>query len=683
MKNIFHILLYILIITNCLFSQTLLNNNKASGKIVNEGTIRIRSAGSIIGMPDTIGGRVEFIANRPEHQQIIPNVVYHQLFVTGETPKYVDSLWNAPGTKPLATLDSFIVSRSILKVDSVEVNAKSTVKNQQAQVVGKRDVRLNGVSSPQNIFGDGYFTNLNIDNSLGVDVVNGGGFTVTKKLELTKGELRNDQQNNFNIADSVVIIRHIGSSLASEPNMGKHITVRYVGTGSMVSTGELPSDSTKLAILRNETSDGVTLTKSVTVNKELYLKSPIITEPDTTNIHILTLTSEQDPIFDSPDAEIMGSFRRTFIRFDGNRTIFNNPYTWVSFDSPDLAGRINEMTFRVMPKTSPPYPKGEIKVQRTISIKALDINFNPVQNGFTMQMGYGWRYSSNPDKDETNNLPVADLILQRWTGSDWFDIRSSKTPQVNIDEEWGYGFASEINMVGDYAIGMPGGLLLTLNSRVLLEGPYRFGSMAMDLRMKNLIPTTPPDIYPYNLDPNRPYINVKTIPDSIVDWILLEFRPTFTSSDRYYRTVFLHVDGRIVDLDGESPVLLAKGGIDSGEYFIAVRHRNHLAIITENRVSIYPETMNQIIDFTNPSNIMGRTSALRPVGYDIDGRILWAMFTGDTNGDGKINQADFVNIWEARDMEGYLNADLNMSGLINTRDFNFGWNNRGKETLVP
>jgi hypothetical protein len=138
----------------------------------------------------------------------------------------------------------------------------------------------------------------------------------------------------------------------------------------------------------------------------------------------------------------------------------------------------------------------------------------------------------------------------------------------------------------------------------------------------------------------------------------------------------------IVDLDGVSPVLLSKGGIDSGEYYIAVRHRNHLSIITENKISIYPETMEQIVDFSNPNNIMGRANALKPVGYDPNGKMLWAMFSGDVNGDGVVDQTDLVLSWEERDFEGYYGFDSNLSGIINTRDFNFNWNNQGQATFI-
>lgn len=672
-----------LLFPELMFAQNLLNNNKDNAKIDNKGVIRIRQAGNVLGMPDTIGGRVEFTADRKEQIQIVPNVTYNQLMVTGKTTRLADSIWTARGKNALRTLDSLLVLDSTLLVaDTVEINAKASVKN-ISEIKGRRDVRLNGDTSNQTITGNGKFSNLNIDNTQGVDVINKGGFSISTKLELTRGELRNDSLNNFSLSDSAWIVRNVGGSIKNEPQFGKNISVKYVGTGSMLTGGELPTDTTKLSNMRVENTDGVTLSKSVTVNNELYLKSPIRTEPDTNSRYILTSTNASNPVFDSPDAEIDGSFRRTNLKFDDSKIIFNNPHTYASFKDTTSLNNIREMTFRVKPREFPPFYKGDIKVKRYLNVSAKDVNYQPLDAGFNFRIGYGWRYSLDTAKDETNGLPVPDLILQRWTGNDWFDITSSLVPQIDTLNEWAFSSADGINSLGDFAVGMPGHLLLTLNAKVLLEGPYRFGSMAMDLRFKNIIPTTPPDIYPYNLDPNRQFMAVKSIPDSVVDWIVLEFRPSFNSTTRFYRTVFVRTDGKVVDLDGKSPVMLSKGGVDTGEYFIAVRHRNHLAIITENRVSLYPETVQKIFDFTSPGNLMGRNNALKAVGFDPNGSVLWGMIAGDVNGDGYIDSGDLVKSWDDRDYEGYFSSDINMSGIINTRDLNFSWNNRGKSTFVP
>ncbi len=687
MKKILKIVLPILIALCSLQTatgQTIFKNEKQTSKIENKGTIRFTSAGNVLGMPDTIGGRVEFTDNDAAKLQIIPNVTYHQLMVSGRTPRFVDSVWNIGGYNPLRTLDSLVFRNQALVIaDSVEVHAKATVAN-DAEVWGRKDVVLNAETNSQNLEGTGQFTRVKIENPHGVDVTRGGGFVINHKLELRKGELRNNSGNNFDVGDSVLIIRHVEGSISYAPGFrGKHITIRYVGDGSITTGPEVPKDSSVLKNLYVETTQGIILSDSVTVNDTLYLVSNINTEPDSLNRYVLTHADVDNPIFANTGAEVIGSFRRTNLRFDGTQNIFNNIHTYALFTDSASSGGVRKLTFRVKPRTYPPFFQGDLKVRRFIQIRAQDVNYDPVDQNFQMTTGYGWRVAMSEPVDETNGLNIPELILQRWTGNEWFDITNSREPTVDSVDKWAFSFA-EVLRTGDFAIGMPGGYQLAINSRVWLEGPYRYGSMAQDLRVKGLVPKTPPDMYPYNLDPNRQIIQVNQIPDSVVDWIVLEFRPSFNSGQRYYRTCFIRSDGRIVDMDGTSPVLLSRGGIDSGEYFVAVHHRNHLAVITEDKVGIYPETVQRVLDFSQPSLLMGRNSALKPIDIDDDGAPVFGMIGGDINGDGKIDKQDQIGVWEDRDYENlYLNTDAIMSGHVTTRDFNIPWNNRGRFTLVP
>lgn len=660
-------------------------NDKEKGKIENNGTLRIRSAGKVIGMPDTIGGRVEFTADYPTSTQVIPSSTYNILLIKGRTRRIVDSLYNVSGTIPLRTLDSLIMHDARVEIDTIDIHAKSWVNN-TARVRGMREVRMNGDLYAQTIEGNGIFRHLNIDNPYGVDVVNGGGFTIDGTLTLTRGELRNNSNDNLKLDDSIRVIRHVGASLAEDPGfLGDNVSVVYLGNGTLFTGPEIPSDSARLQNLYNMVSDSISMSKSFTVNDTLYIGSKIITGSSASfNDQVLTYTNERDPIFEpsNPDAEIDGSFRRTNLKFDGRHILFNNPYTYARFENEAAANGIKEMTFRIKPRTFPPFFKGELKVMRHYNISALDENYESVESGVDMTIGYGWRNSTNSQKDETNGLRIEELILQRWTGSEWFDISNSLEPTPDDISEWAFSSAV-VKRIGNFAVGMPGGLQLALQSMVFLEGPYRFGSMAMDLRLKDLVPTTPPDIYPYNLDPNRQFVSVSSIPDSVVDWIVIEFRASFMSRERFFRTAFLRTDGKIVDLDGTSPVLLSKGGIDSGEYYIAIRHRNHLAVITENRIGIYPETVSQVLDFSDPSILMGRNSALKPIALE-NGKPVFGMIGGDVNGDGVIDEGDLIGTWDDRDyMDRYMTTDIFMNGIITTRDFNISWNNRGRVTNVP
>ncbi|MBI5326378.1 MAG: hypothetical protein HZB41_14075 [Ignavibacteriae bacterium] len=666
------------------------DTNRAQGKIFNNGTIKVKR-GQVNALNDTIGGRFEFLEKRVGLEQAVPAIVFNQLVLRYIARKYVDSTRLSNGTRiPLTTMGSLIVSDSVpFEVEREEVNAKDSVYN-DSRIYGKRDVRLNGDIISQDIEGNGKFSNLNIDNPQGADIIKGGGFRINSKLELTRGELRNNSDSNFTMADSTWIVRHINGSLKSEPDFEGHVSVKYMGNGSInTTTGEIPSDSTKLLNLRNETTQGITITRNITVNDTLYLKSPIRTEPDSNNKFVLTLTTLRDPFFDGADAEIDGSFRRTALHYDSLKIIFNNPYTWTLFRDSASSNGLREMTFRIKPRTFPPIIGGDIKVKRVFQISGLDGNSVPVIDGVNFVLGFGWRHTSSTTDtlDETQGLrpDFNYLILQRWTRGNWDNIEppSETPPKLDAPNQWAYSLASSVFSLGEFGIGLSRGGKLELSATLFLEGPYRFGSMADDLRQTGLIPLTPPNIYPYNLDPFRPFINLVSVPDSIVDYIVIEFRKNLNATDPSYITCLLKKDGSVVALDGKSPVVLASGRLDAGDYYLVVRHRNHLSIATENPVGIYPRALGNYVDFTDPQILLGRANAVKPIGKRQDGSILFGMIAGDVNNDGIIDNNDFVLTWDDRDFEGYFTKDINLSGIVNTRDLNFSWNNRGRATLVP
>ena len=65
----------------------------------------------------------------------------------------------------------------------------------------------------------------------------------------------------------------------------------------------------------------------------------------------------------------------------------------------------------------------------------------------------------------------------------------------------------------------------------------------------------------------------------IVDWVLVELRTgTAAGTKVATRAAFLKSDGTIVDTDGTSPVQFT--GLSAGNYYIVIRHRNHLAIMS-------------------------------------------------------------------------------------------------------
>lgn len=653
--------------------NSLKSTNKA--KIENKGGLIIVEGNAEIDQ-DTLAGRVEYTRDLDAMVQSVPQLTYMDVHFSGQSEKLltpnssryfvaVDTLSSAPGTSILVRDEYEIITKGRVQHDGV-INP--------AQLTGK--VVMDGNKS-QLVHGTGEFKLLELDNSSGADVINGGGFKVFTSLELTRGELRNTTTNNFSLGDSALIIRSTQGSIAVDPSFGKNVSVRYIGNGSIVAGPELPSDSTVLQTMRVENSGGLTLSKSVTVNDSLYIGATIDAEAGGKGF-VLTHSSEDNPLYADTDAEVIGSMRRTKL-IAGDKNLFNNIHTYALFPAVNDMGNVRDMTFKVLPNTAPLPDNNPGKVRRSIIISASDVSYQPVTNNFIATIGYGWKISP---LDETTVANRDSLVLQRYDkdSSDWYNVGSSEQPRFSTT--WGYAFATNVDKTGFFAIGPDGrSIKVPVLVYALLEGPYRNGNMVADLRARNMIPLTPPLIYPYDLDPNRAFIKVDVIPDSVVDWVVVEFRTQLSGGRRHYKTGFIHQDGSIVDYMTNKPIY-----VDSGTYYVAVHHRNHLAIMTQDAYTFTPGVPS-VLDLYRGGMLLGGANAAKLVDVSMAGSQTFAMIAGDTNGDGKVDRNDYdvleTSSWQQRNAEGYNNADTDLNTVVTTKDANVNWNNRGRETLVP
>ncbi|WP_157547175.1 hypothetical protein [Kordia zhangzhouensis] len=174
---------------------------------------------------------------------------------------------------------------------------------------------------------------------------------------------------------------------------------------------------------------------------------------------------------------------------------------------------------------------------------------------------------------------------------------------------------------------------LRIQAKALLQGPILSpnddGLMNDDLRIGNLIPK----ISPYDAGTSIPNSDVFNnggisgtglMADNIVDWVLVEIRDSSDNTLIVDETsALLQRDGDIVSLDGTSDVILR--GM-TGNYFITIRHRNHLAMMTQSTIalSVVPTS----VDFTN--------SGLATYGSNARVQLAngtMAMWSGNVNGD--------------------------------------------------
>jgi hypothetical protein len=181
--------------------------------------------------------------------------------------------------------------------------------------------------------------------------------------------------------------------------------------------------------------------------------------------------------------------------------------------------------------------------------------------------------------------------------------------------------------------------------------------------------------------------------NAIVDWIFVELRDKndYTSTVAT-RAGLLQRDGDIVDLDGTSPLFF--DNVDPDFFFIVIRHRNHLGVMTKYPVTI--DEMADLIDFSSvdtPVFDFGNTnnqfnySGLAQKNIMVENEELMVLWGGDFDSDGVIcyiaNNSD-INILQT-EVAGFdlnLNPDykVNYSGSVGYLQSDFDMNGQAKFT---
>jgi hypothetical protein len=236
------------------------------------------------------------------------------------------------------------------------------------------------------------------------------------------------------------------------------------------------------------------------------------------------------------------------------------------------------------------------------------------------------------------------------------------TTQAYIDAGW-TGFKSRVEQ----------GTVI-LEPKVFLQGAFlnpNVGEedlMRDDLRVAGIIPTTSP--YADGLTCNSSVFN-RTGNDAIVDWVFVELRDaTNTSTVVEGRSALLQRDGDIVDVNGLG-ILKFTSPLEN--YFVAIKHRNHLGIMTNSTLQLDGNRVN--LDFSDATNpITFGSNAQTTSGMPVD---TFGMWTGNVNGDAIVQYSgtdpdtpeilslvlndvgNFLN-FSTFVVSGYNNNDLNL-----------------------
>ncbi len=219
--------------------------------------------------------------------------------------------------------------------------------------------------------------------------------------------------------------------------------------------------------------------------------------------------------------------------------------------------------------------------------------------------------------------------------------------------------------------------LPVVNTKIFLEGPFLSGTMLTDLNSSGYLPLA----QPYSADPWN-YTGAEEIDNNyfsthpdIVDWVLIQLRTDISEgTTAATRSAFLKSDGVVVDTDGISPVSFSVSTND--EYYIVIKHRNHLSVMSSEKISVSGAT--PLYDFTTGQDKAYGTDPM----IDLDGGVFGTP-TGDVDFNGIIDALDRGTVWNDRNLSGYNISDVNLNGLIDAIDRGIIWNNRNFSTQVP
>lgn len=287
-----------------------------------------------------------------------------------------------------------------------------------------------------------------------------------------------------------------------------------------------------------------------------------------------------------------------------------------------------------------------------------------------------WNLEATGTADDTLcdarfDYPVADVEGDE---GEIFTIRINPLTTYDLADPTHFLVASDLTKLGTFTGGKGA---LQVDFKVLFEGPYAGGgTMNTTLKGLDLIPLSQPfgsTAWAYD-GPE----SVLSIPDDVVDWVLVELRQADiveNATNRLaWRAGFLLSDGTITDLDGINPLKFYNKAITNNLYPVII-HRNHLDVIAGNPVLMNSESVYSY-DFTINGHIYG-------AGKKNLGSGIWGLVAGDADQDETIQSSDYV-LWRANSgIDAYNLADFDMDGTVQSSDYVKWKANSGIDSSVP
>jgi hypothetical protein len=313
-----------------------------------------------------------------------------------------------------------------------------------------------------------------------------------------------------------------------------------------------------------------------------------------------------------------------------------------------------------------------------------------------------WRVSRYNSGD-IQNLTV----IPQWNGTDQlsgmddakcgvsrYDINTSAWDLTysNVGARSGSGpytrTRSGITGDGYFTVGSkPVATYVLLSAKAFLQGPYASASLMNDgLRATSLIPSLESftTVSGQSPRPNgfthqawgggeaangigtfgvQPSTN-----DNIVDWVFVELRdPSVSSTVLHTRAALLQRDGDIVNEDGTSPLKIY--GVPNGNYYISIKHRNHLAARSSATKSL-SQAATTVMDFTTSLSeaLSVPTTAYNALATMSDGK--FALWGGNVNSDASTRRNGPASANDYSLLTNYLGLTTSIPNVYRREDVN-------------
>lgn len=330
----------------------------------------------------------------------------------------------------------------------------------------------------------------------------------------------------------------------------------------------------------------------------------------------------------------------------------------------------------------------------TANTQFRDINFNdyvvaPLGSGnkFIGQIAAGgsstlsaWQTATGKDANSVNIVPVfvsvSDLHLIPCSNTSLEalgtpiagittdideDLRSLTNPDLGADEWTRCAVALNTKVfLSNVSGGTMDDYLRTLVGEFPLTDPY------------TAAPYSTSGLFTY-VPAQTPATTTQTILDNnnVVDWVFVELRTGTSGATTVVasKSGLLKNDGIIINPDGTP---LSFSGVSAGNYYIAIKHRNHCGFMTDGTI-VVPNP--SLLDFTNNSVTLYEPNhpALKLQGG------VYAMWTGDATIDGSVDGGDvnFIRPLSGTIIDEYDQADVNLDGGVDGGDVNLTRANSG------